>query len=73
MRNRSFPDRLKAFRKRQGLTQEGFVEKYPIPLATLRSWEQGVNEPGSVSRILLALIEKEPKLMANLIAKHGLV
>jgi putative transcriptional regulator len=32
-------------RKRTGLSQSAFAERYHIPLATLRNWEQDRREP----------------------------
>jgi putative transcriptional regulator len=51
---------IRAIRKRQGLTQKAFAEKYGFPLATLRNWEQGYRVPSGASRNFLLVIERQP-------------
>lgn len=40
---------LKNLRKKYGLTQSEFSEKFGIPISTLRKWEQGVQKPSTTS------------------------
>jgi transcriptional regulator with XRE-family HTH domain len=37
---------LKAFRKRQGLTQKELAQKINISQATISTWEEGTKDPG---------------------------
>ena len=46
---------IRDIRKKQGLTQQQFSEKYSIPLPTLRHWEQNVTTPPGY---FLALFER---------------
>ncbi len=46
--------RIKAARKRTGMTQAEAAQRSGIPLGTIRRWEQGVNEPDIDSIIQLA-------------------
>ena len=52
--------RVKTIRRALGMTQEGFAERYMIPLGTLRDWEQGRKAPERTAQILLRVIEREP-------------
>ncbi|HBN22787.1 MAG TPA: hypothetical protein DD412_06075 [Holosporales bacterium] len=51
---------LKALRKKLGLTQKEFAEKYYIPLETLKSWEQKRYTPIKTIGLLLFLIDTIP-------------
>lgn len=51
-------DRIKALRKKTGLSQSKFSAKFGIPVRTLQQWEQGISAPPRVTgwlkcRILL--------------------
>lgn len=41
------------------LSQEEFAEKFSVQLGTLRNWEQGISEPPSYFRQLVALEEEK--------------
>ncbi len=43
-------------RRRLGVAQIVFADRYRIPLTTLRNWEQGVCEPDRAAKVLLAAI-----------------
>lgn len=58
-------------RRRLGLAQVQFVNRYKIPLSTLRQWEQGVREPDSASKLLLAVIAEDPDLVARVAANRA--
>ena len=47
-------DRLKALRKRKGLSQEDIAPKVGVKYGTYRNWEQGVRDPGTEALIRLA-------------------
>lgn len=52
---------LRNLRKKYGLTQAEFSEKFGIPISTLRKWEQGVQKPSTTSMSFLHKIaEAEP-------------
>lgn len=52
-------------RRRLGLAQVQFANRYRIPLSTLREWERGVREPDAASKLLLAVIAEDPDLVAR--------
>lgn len=59
-------------RARTGMTQAGFAERYRIGLARLRDLEQGrTREPDTVLVSLLRLIERDPDLVAGVLADPG--
>jgi putative transcriptional regulator len=54
-----------AIRKRGGLTQAAFARQIGVPVATLRNWEQGRRRPEGPARVLLALLAKDPDIVAR--------
>jgi len=52
-------------RCRLGLSQAGFAKRFGIPIKTIRAWEQGQRMPGAASRLLLHVIELEPRIVAK--------
>jgi putative transcriptional regulator len=62
--------RSRAFiiRRALGLSQEGFAERYRIPVGTLRDWEQGRSEPDQATRAYLIVIAKHPDEVAKALA-----
>jgi putative transcriptional regulator len=57
-------------RRRLGIAQVVFADRYRIPLNTLRNWEQGVCEPDRAAKVLLAAIATDPELVARA-ARHA--
>lgn len=52
------PDKLRAWRRAQGLSQLEAAARLKLPVGTLRRWEQGRHEPQGLGlAALLALIE----------------
>jgi putative transcriptional regulator len=54
---------VKAIREKLGMTQTEFADAFGFSVSSLRNWEQGRRRPERPIRILLFLIEKEPKLV----------
>ncbi|TCS59957.1 helix-turn-helix domain-containing protein [Varunaivibrio sulfuroxidans] len=48
-----------------GLSQRAFSERYGIPAASLRDWEQGRRVPDSATRSYLRVIVKMPDAVAQ--------
>ena len=48
-------ERVKELRKKTGLSQTAFGEKYGIPMRTIQNWENGVNDPPDY---LIGLLER---------------
>jgi DNA-binding transcriptional regulator YiaG len=52
-------------RSRLGLTQEGFAERYGIPLSAIRQYEIARTMPPPAVRAYLTVIEREPEMAAR--------
>lgn len=52
---------IKKIRAKLKMSQDAFAEAFGLPVATVRDWEQGRSEPDTAARILLRVIEREPK------------
>ncbi len=48
-----------------GLSQEAFGERYGIPAASLREWEQGRRAPDTAARAYLKVIRAMPDAVAE--------
>jgi len=61
----SIPDRIDvaAIRRRTGLSQPAFASRIGVPVATLRNWEQGHRSPQGPARVLLALLDRNPRIV----------
>lgn len=58
----------RAVREATGLTQEEFALRFGLDLATLRNWEQGRTRPDGPARVLLKVIEREPRAVEAALA-----
>ncbi len=54
---------VQAIRKTTGMTQAAFASRIGVPVATLRNWEQGHRSPTGPARVLLALLERNPRIV----------
>jgi len=54
-------------RRQMGLSQTQFALKFGFPPATLRNWEQGRVRPDTPTRVLLAVIEKHPESVEDVL------
>jgi putative transcriptional regulator len=61
----SIPDRIDvaAIRRRTGLSQPAFADLIGVPVATLRNWEQSHRSPQGPARVLLALLDRNPRIV----------
>lgn len=59
---------IKAIRKRLGLTQVAFAQRYGFELSSIRNWEQGRRQPEGPARVLLLVIDKEPEAVQRALA-----
>ena len=55
-----------AIRQRAGLSQSAFADSIGVPGGAVRNWEQGRRQPSGPAKALLALLAKEPNLVAEL-------
>ncbi len=56
-----------AIRARTGLSQGAFARSIGVPRATLLNWEHGRRRPTGPARVLLALIDRRPALVSELL------
>ena len=56
-----FGARVRRVRAGFGLTQAGFAERFGVPAASLRDWEQGRRAPDAATKAYLTVIEREPE------------
>lgn len=52
---------VKAIRAKTGMSQTEFARTFRIPMPTLSKWEQGQRSPTGPARLLLHMIDREPK------------
>ncbi len=57
-----------AIRRRMGLSQTRFAERFGFAVSAVRDWEQGRRQPDRSARILLTVIEKEPDAVNKALA-----
>jgi putative transcriptional regulator len=61
----------RAIRAKLKLTQKQFSERFHIPLATLRDWEQGRRVPDAPARALILAIREEPAAVRRALARSA--
>ncbi len=60
---------VSGIRKKLGFSQKQFADHYGFAVSALREWEQGRRNPERSTRILLALIAENPKMVEKTLAK----
>lgn len=50
-------------RRRTGLSQDAFSRRIGVSPATLRNWEQGRRSPEGPARVLLAMLDRNPRIV----------
>ena len=58
---------VKAIRKKTGMSQQRFCATFGISLGALRHWEQGRRVPRGTARVLLKIVDNNPKAVINVI------
>ena len=66
---RPTPINVRAVRKKIGLSQSKFAERFGFTAATIRNWEQGRTQPDGPARVLLAVIEHHPEAVEDALRK----
>ena len=59
---------VRAIRKRLGMTQSAFAQRFGFTAASVRDWEQGRYQPDKATRVLLLVIDKEPEAVDRALA-----
>jgi putative transcriptional regulator len=54
---------VSAVRHRTGLSQAAFSRRIGVSAATLRNWEQGRRTPEGPARVLLAMLDRNPRIV----------
>jgi putative transcriptional regulator len=52
-----------AVRHKTGFSQAAFARRIGVPVGTLRNWEQGRRTPQGPARVLLALLDRNPRIV----------
>ena len=60
------PD-VRSIRDRLDMTQQQFCQQFGFSLDTLRNWEQGKRSPTGPARILLQVIDHNPKAVLEVL------
>ena len=56
-----------AVRGKLGLSQEDFAAAFGVSIGTIRNWEQGRRQPAGSARVLLAVIDKSPRAILDVV------
>jgi len=59
---------VRRIRRRLGMSQTEFAARFGIAPGTLRDWEQRRKTPDGAARVLLMVIDKEPKAVLRALA-----
>jgi putative transcriptional regulator len=59
---------IKQLRRKLGISQAEFSERYRIPVGTVRDWEQGRAEPDAAALAYLTVIYAHPVMTAEALA-----
>lgn len=61
------PERIdvKAIREKTGMSQQKFCATFGISIGTLRHWEQGLRTPRGPARVLLKVVQHNPKAIVE--------
>ena len=57
-----------ALRQKLGLSQELFAAGIGVPVGTVRNWEQGIRTPKGPARVLLHVLEQNPRAVFNTVS-----
>lgn len=56
-----------AIREAANVSQDAFARQIGVPIGTLRNWEQRRRQPEGSARVLLALLQKNPRLVEEML------
>jgi len=58
---------VKAIREKTGMSQQSFCATFGISIGTLRHWEQGLRTPRGAARVLLKVVDQNPRAVIKAI------
>ena len=63
------PDEIdvKSIREELNLSRQEFADSFGFSARTLQHWEQGDRNPQGPARVLLLLLQREPKIIAKIL------
>ena len=61
--------RIRALRRRLGLSRAEFAERFGLDVRAIQDWEQGRRVPDRAARVLLTVIENDPEAVRRALAK----
>ncbi len=67
--HRPEPIDVRAIRKKTGMSQQRFCATFGISIGTLRHWEQGLRAPRGAARVLLKIVDNNPKAVIKAIGE----
>lgn len=59
---------VQAVRRKLGMSQREFALRFGFSLSTIQNWEQGHRAPEGPARVLLTIIDREPKIVERALA-----
>ena len=62
-------ERILALRKRMKLSRRKFADRFGLDARAVQEWEQGRRLPDRAPRVLLTVIERDPKAVGRALAK----
>ena len=62
-------ERILALRKRMKLSRREFADRFGLDARAVQDWEQGRRLPDRAARVLLTVIEHDPKAVERALAK----
>jgi len=62
---------VRRLRERLGMTQAEFAKRFGLSRRTVEQWEQGRTVPDRPARILLAVIERDPRVVERAVIGGG--
>ena len=62
-------ERILALRKRMKLSRRKFANRFGLDARAIQDWEQGRRLPDRAARVLLTVIERDPKAVERALAK----
>ena len=62
-------ERILALRKRMKLSRRKFADRFGLDAHAVQDWEQGRRRPDRAARVLLTVIERDPKAVERALAE----
>ncbi len=62
-------ERILALRKRMKLSRQKFANRFGLDARAVQDWEQGRRLPDRAARVLLTVIERDPKAVQRALAE----